>query len=111
MSAYRRCLQAAAVAALLFVFAPAQAQVPAGCNADLAANDKRFEETIARLESVKNGTPAQKCAAYRAHVRIMQRAIPVFDRCTTGLGRRENIGQMNDSIEDFAEIIRRNCPR
>jgi hypothetical protein len=99
------------VAGLLFAVAPAQAQVPAGCTADLAANDKRFEETLARLESVKNGTQAQRCAAYRSHVQIMQRAIPVFDRCTTGLGRRENIGQMNDSIGDFQEIIRRNCTR
>jgi hypothetical protein len=109
MSAYRRLPPAAAVAASLLAFAPAPAN--AACSDDLAANHKRFEDTIARLESVKNGTQAEKCAAYRSHVRIMQRAIPIFDRCTSGLGRRENIGQMNDSIEDFVEIIRRNCTR
>jgi hypothetical protein len=52
---------------------------------------------------------AQKCAAYRSHVEIMKRAIPNFARCTDGLARRENIGQMNDSIEDFQELIERRC--
>ncbi len=95
----------AAIAASLFAFAPAMA----ACPEDLAANDVRFKETIARLESVKNGTQAQKCAAYRSHVQIMQRARVIFARCTSGLGQRENIGQMNDSIADFEELIKARC--
>jgi hypothetical protein len=107
-------MQAAAIAASLFVCATpaAIAQAPpASCRGELEANEVRFKETIARLESVKNGTQAQKCAAYRSHVEIMKRAIPIFDRCTSGLGRCENVGQMNDSIEDFEELIRRRCAR
>jgi hypothetical protein len=33
----------------------------------------------------------------------------VFQRCNTGTTQRENVGQMNDSIEDFQELIRRQC--
>ncbi len=107
-------MQAAAIAASAFAFAPAPdaiAQAPsAACRADLEAVDKSFKETIARLELVKNGTQAEKCAAYRSHVLIMERARVVFDHCNTGLTRRENVGQMNDSIEDFAELIKARCP-
>jgi len=109
MSAYR--LAAAAAAAFFMFAAPsAIAQAPSlACQADLAANDVRFKQTIEKLESVKNGTKAQQCAAYRSHVQIMKRAVPVFDKCTFGRERQENLGQMVGSIEDFQEIIKRNC--
>jgi len=95
----------AAVAAL--VFAPGTAV--AACPEDLAANDVRFTQTLERLESVKTDTKAQKCEAYRAHVKIMEQGREVFQRCNTGLTQRENVGQMNDSIEDFKELIKRSC--
>lgn len=96
-----------ATVATLLALAPLPAA--ADCKADLAANDVRFEQTLKRLESVKKGTKAQKCAAYRSHVRIMEQGRAVFARCNTGTTQRENVGQMNDSIEDFRELIRRNC--
>jgi hypothetical protein len=94
-----------AVALLMGGLAPAAAD----CRDDLAAVEKSFEETMARLESVKDGTQAQKCVAYRSHVEIMTRARDVFQRCQSGTTQRENVGQMNDSIGDFMEIIRRRC--
>ena len=110
MSAYR-VMQAAAFAAMIVFIGPAafaQAPTPA-CQKDLAENDARFKQTIERLESVKNGTQAQKCAVYRSHVQIMKQSLPVFQRCTSGLGQRENLGQMNDSIADFEQLIRAKC--
>ena len=104
MSGYRCRLIAAAVA---FALAPGAAL--AGCPEDLAANDVRFEQTLKRLELVKKGTKAQKCAAYRSHVKIMEQGRAVFQRCNTGLTQRENVGQMNDSIEDFQTLIKRAC--
>ena len=103
MSPFRIVLAAAAA----LVLAPRIAA--AACPEDLAANDVRFTQTLERLESVKNGTKAQKCEAYRAHVKIMEQGREVFQRCNTGLTQRENVGQMNDSIEDFKELIKRSC--
>lgn len=104
MSALRPCLLAATVALAL---APGIAV--AACPEDLAANDVRFTQTLERLESVKNGTKAQKCEAYRAHVKIMEQGREVFQRCNTGTTQRENVGQMNDSIADFQALIKRSC--
>ena len=99
----------AAVAFVVLVLA----STPAGadCRDDLKAVDKSFEETLERLEKAKNGTPAEKCPVYRRHVEVMTRARGVFQRCNTGTTQRENVGQMNDSIEDFRELIRRTCRR
>jgi hypothetical protein len=103
-----RLTQAALVAGLLLLgLAPAAAD----CRADLAATDKSFEVTLKRLESVAKGTQAQKCAAYRSHVQIMIKGRDVFMRCQTGHTQRENVGQMNDSLEDFHELIKAKCPR
>ena len=101
------CLAAAALAAVLLVPLPAIAD----CRDDLKAVDVSFEETLERLEKVKNATAAQKCPVYRRHVEVMTKARGVFQRCNTGTTQRENIGQMNDSIEDFQELIRRTCRR
>ena len=110
MSACQRAMQVAAFIAFAQVSAAfAQGPPPAGCPADLAANDARFKETIARLDSVKNGTQAQKCAAYRSHVQVMRQALPIFQRCTSGLAQSENVGQMNDSITDFEAVIKSRC--
>ena len=110
MSAYRMMSAAAFAAMIVFIVPAAFAQVPSpACQKDLADNDMRFKQTIQQLDSVKNGTQAQKCAAYRLHVQIMKQSIPIFQRCTSGLGRQENIGQMNDSIADFEQLIRAKC--
>lgn len=85
------------------------APAAADCREDLAAVDRSFTETLERLEKAKNAAQAEKCVVYRQHVEVMTRAREVFNRCQTGLTRRENVGQMNDSIEDFEELIRRRC--
>ena len=106
MSSHSR-VHIAMVCVSFAALAPAAAM--AACPEDLATNDGRFEQTIERLEAVKSGTQTQKCEAYRAHVRIMEQGREVFHRCNTGLTQRENVGQMNDSIEDFKELIKRSC--
>ncbi len=87
------------------------ASAAADCRADLAATDKSFEETLKRLESVAKGTQAEKCAAYRSHVEVMTKGRDVFMRCMTGYSQRENVGQMNDSLEDFDTLIKARCAK
>jgi hypothetical protein len=77
-----------------------------GCNADLAAVDASFEETIARLDGVANGGDAEKCAAYRHHVDVMLKGREVFLRCLPeGHDQTENVLQLEVSIVDFESII------
>lgn len=101
------CVLIAVITGALSVTTPALAD----CKADLAAVDTSFTETLKRLESVAKGTQAQKCAAYRSHVKIMINGYNVFMRCMSGHEQRENAGQMSDSIGDFNELIKRRCSR
>ena len=77
-----------------------------GCNADLAAVDASFGETLDRLDSVANGSDAEKCAAYRHHVDVMLKGRDVFLRCLPeGRDQTENVLQLELSIADFETII------
>lgn len=103
-----------AVAALLSGALPTAAQVGSpACQTDLAAVDASFEETLARLGKITQATPvAEKCAAFKHHVEVMQNGIEVFDRCMDdGHDKGENIGQLGASIEDFQYIMQnQGCP-
>jgi hypothetical protein len=91
-------------AALIFAPAGCCATGPATCPAELETNDKRFKETIEKLESVKNGA-AQKCAAYRSYVEVMKRAIQI-----STAARRPRAARKRRSDErldrGFSEIIK-----
>jgi hypothetical protein len=77
-----------------------------GCNADLAAVDASFGETLDRLDGVANGSDAEKCAAYRHHVDVMLKGREVFLRCIPeGRDQTENVVQLEVSIADFETII------
>jgi hypothetical protein len=95
------------LASVGFASPPAVAQEFApGCNADLAAVDASFGETLDRLDSVANGSDAEKCAAYRYHVDVMLKGRDVFLRCIPeGRDQTENVLQLEVSIGDFETII------
>ena len=77
-----------------------------GCNADLAAVDESFGETLVRLDGVANGSDAEKCAAYRQHVDVMLKGRDVFLRCLPeGRDQTENVLQLELSIADFETIM------
>ncbi|WP_439576109.1 hypothetical protein [Phreatobacter sp.] len=111
------------LAGLLFAIMAAAclALVPAGsalaqstaaaafCARDLSATDTRLKATLRRLETTRSSPIAQRCSVFRDHIRVMQQAAVVFERCTTGRHRQENVGQMIGSIADWREIVARNC--
>jgi hypothetical protein len=96
-----------ALFAAVFLFSPAHAaEFAPRCDADLAAVDDSFRETIERLDRAAKGANAEKCAAWRHHVEVMTKGVEVFLRCTPeGHDQRENVGQLGASIEDFNTII------
>lgn len=103
-------IAAAAAAALVFA-SPSQAQRPPACERDLKAVDESFAETLKRLEGARNAEQAAKCTVWRQHMATMERGVAVFERCLTGQARRENVGQLQDSLEDFRELVAAKCPQ
>ncbi len=101
-------------ALLLFLAAPAFAEdpPPATCPADLAGLDATFDETLQRLDAAGKSTDlGEKCAAISHHIDVMRHAAEVFDVCTTGHSRGENMGQALGTIADFQDIAQQiGCP-
>jgi hypothetical protein len=91
---------------------PAWAQGDPACPGDLAATDASFEETLQRLDSAfKTKDQTQRCDAIRHHIEVMRAAGDVFDRCTTGHEREENLGQVIGTIADFQDVAAEmGCP-
>lgn len=90
--------------------APAQtAAASAFCARDLSATEARLKATLRRLDATRSAPMAARCLAFRDHIRVMQQAAIVFDRCTTGRHREENVGQMLGSIADWRAVVNRNC--
>ncbi len=89
--------------------ASASPRTEASCARDLAATQTSLRQTLERLNRTRSRPAAQRCATFRSHVQVMRAAAAVFDRCTTGRHRQENVGQMMGSIADWREIIQRNC--
>ena len=79
------------------------------CTRDLSSTESRLRQALARLTENRNAPIPQRCEIFRRHVQVMQHAAMVYDRCTTGRTRQENVGQMLGSIADWREIIARNC--
>lgn len=104
----RGMLRFAVPALLLLLAVPpafAEGPPPATCRGDLAGLDATFEETLQRLDTAwKSEDNAQKCAAISHHIDVMRHAAEVFDVCTTGRGREENMGQALGTIADFQDI-------
>lgn len=90
----------------------AEGELPATCPADLAALDASFDETAERFDKAWNSDDeAEKCAAIRHHIDVMLKAAAVFDVCTTGHGREENMGQALGTAADFEDIAAElDCP-
>jgi len=101
-----------AVALALTAVAPAfvaASPSEAFCARDLSATDTRLRHALVRLEETRNLPMPQRCTAFRDHLRAMTQAASVFERCSTGRTRSENVGQMVGSIADWRVIIARNC--
>jgi hypothetical protein len=103
-----------AVAPLLLAAPSTHAEFarPAACDADFAAMDASFEETMARLEKVTRTDKVEMCAAFRHHIEVMESAAEVFLRCLPdGHDQRENLGQVLGTAADFRDIsINQDCP-
>ncbi len=100
-------------AALLVMFASgdvhAQALGSVHCKASLRQIDIDLKATERKLQSVANGSTAEKCSAMNVHVFTLERGATLFSRCTEGRQRDENVAQAKASAADFRDQIAKTC--
>jgi len=101
----------ALILALAVPAAPAMAGTPGKptCARELASAETSLLKTLVHLQSVAKASPTERCASYRAHAQVVAKARDVFDRCSTGAARTQDVGQMDGALGRVNEAIATAC--
>jgi hypothetical protein len=100
--------------ALALAFAVPAAPAAAGpakpaCARELAMTETSLLKTLVRMQAVAKVSPSEQCETYRAHAAVVAKARGVFERCSTGPAREQNIGQMDGALDRVKTAIASTC--
>jgi hypothetical protein len=103
---------ASAVAAFLAAGAAgADTVVTPECQRDLAAANALIDKIAAREKQFVKGDLVKNCALLRQNLVDLTTARGPMDRCLTGHDHGENVGQIDDSIEDVQAVLADKCAK
>ncbi|HEV2956149.1 MAG TPA: hypothetical protein VGX95_08515 [Xanthobacteraceae bacterium] len=100
--------------ALVLAFAVPGAPVAAGptkpaCARELALTETSLLKTLVRMQSVGKASPSERCETYRAHAAVVAKARDVFERCSTGAARSQDLGDMDGALDRVKTAIASAC--
>jgi hypothetical protein len=112
MSSMHTTLTAAFLAPLLAAGAAwADSVKTPECQRDLAAANALINTIAAREKQFVKGDLTKNCALLRQNLVEMVKAREPMDRCLTGHDHEENVGQIDDSIEDVRAVLADKCAK
>jgi hypothetical protein len=79
------------------------------CQRDLAAANALIDAIAARESQFVKDDLAKNCALLRQNLADLLNARGPMDRCITGHDHGENLGQIDDSIEDVRAVLADKC--
>ena len=83
--------------ALMASAVPAAAR-PATCAHELAVTETSLLKAALRLQAAAHLSQGEKCATYRTHADVVTKAREVFERCSTGRDRKQDVEQMDGAL-------------
>ena len=97
--------------ALAVPAAPASAGPTAkpACARELAMTETSLLKTLVRLQTIAKAGQSEKCETYRAHAQAVVKARDVFERCSTGAAREQDVGQMDSALDRVKTAIASTC--
>jgi hypothetical protein len=100
--------------AVALAFAVPAASAAAGpakptCAPELAVTETSLLKTVVRMQSVGKANPSEQCETYRAHAAVVTKARDVFERCSTGAIRAEELGDMDGALDRVKTAIASTC--
>jgi hypothetical protein len=97
--------------ALLLPAAPALAGPTAkpACARELAMTETSLLKASLRMQAAAKVSPSEQCQTYRAHAEVVARARDVFERCSTGPARDQDIGDMTGALDRVKTAIASAC--
>jgi hypothetical protein len=100
-----------AVALALAIPAAPAAAGPAkpACARELAVTETSLLKTLVRMQSVGKASPSEQCETYRTHAAVVTKARDVFERCSTGTTRAQDLGDMDGALDRVKSAIASTC--
>ena len=81
----------------------------ATCARELAVTETSLLKTVVRMQSVGKASPSEQCETYRAHAAVVTKARDVFERCSTGATRAQEVGDMDGALDRVKSAIASTC--
>ena len=79
------------------------------CAHELAVTETSLLKTLVRMQSVGKASASEQCETYRAHAAVVAKARDVFERCSTGTARAQDIGDMDGALDRVKSAIASAC--
>jgi len=101
--------------ALVLAFAVPTMSVAAGpaakpaCARELASTETSLLKTLVRMQGAGKASASEQCETYRAHAAVVAKARDVFERCSTGAAREQDIGDMDGALDRVKTAIASAC--
>jgi hypothetical protein len=105
---YARLLAVALASAIPAAPATAGPAKPT-CARELAVTETSLLKTVVRMQSVGKASPSEQCETYRAHAAVVTKARDVFERCSTGAIRAQELGDMDGALDRVKTAIASTC--
>jgi hypothetical protein len=101
----------AVILAVAISTAPAAAAPAATstCARELAVTETSLLKTLVRMQSVGKESASERCETYRAHAAVVARARDVFERCSSGAARAQDLGDMDGALDRVNGAIATAC--
>jgi len=101
--------------AIVLAFAVPAAPAAAGtiakpaCARELAVTETSLLKTLVRMQGVDKASASEQCETYRAHAAVVAKARDVFERCSTGAARSQDLGDMDGALDRVKGAIASAC--
>jgi hypothetical protein len=79
------------------------------CAHELAITETSLLKTLVRMQSVGKASASEQCETYRAHAAVVAKARDVFDRCSSGPARAQDLGDMDGALDRMKTAIASAC--
>ena len=79
------------------------------CAHELAVTETSLLKTLVRMQSVGKASASEQCETYRAHAAAVAKARDVFERCSTGPARAQDLGDMDGALNRVKNAIASTC--
>ncbi len=101
----------AVILAVAVQIAPAAAAPGATptCARELAVTETSLLKTLVRMQNVGKASASEQCETYRAHAAVVAKARDVFERCSSGAARAQDLGDMDGALDRVKGAIATAC--